>query len=169
MRSGRRWRLTEPLGYLDFLRLMSSARLVMTDSGGIQEECTVLGVPCLTLRSNTERPATLASGWNRLVGTDPDQVRAAADEVLDAPSFDEVAAEPPELWDGRAGERLVDILRQLDGPGLLEVAARRELPAGRRDEDSPRAVADVGWNARQTSATRTRRGSPRARRPNLIG
>jgi UDP-N-acetylglucosamine 2-epimerase (non-hydrolysing) len=128
-----RWRLTEPLGYLDFLRLTSSARLLLTDSGGIQEEATVLEVPCLTLRPNTERPATLESGWNRLVGTDPAAVQAAAEEILDsadprAPG----ASGVPERWDGRAGERLARVLVDLGVDGLRRVAdrrqARREAP-----------------------------------------
>jgi UDP-N-acetylglucosamine 2-epimerase (non-hydrolysing) len=99
--------LTPPLGYLDFLRLMTDARLVLTDSGGIQEETTVLKVPCLTLRDNTERPATLDAGTNRLVGTDPAAALEAAIQVLDA---GELSAATPELWDGRASGRIVDIL-----------------------------------------------------------
>ena len=70
-------RLTEPLGYLDFMKLVANARLVLTDSGGIQEETTVLGVPCLTLRNNTERPVTVEQGTNVLVGLDPDRIVAA--------------------------------------------------------------------------------------------
>lgn len=100
-------RCVEPLGYLDFLRLMSDARLVVTDSGGIQEETTVLGVPCLTARWNTERPITIEMGTNRLVGTDPDAIRAEALRALDAP-----VPEPrrPPLWDGRAGERIAEAI-----------------------------------------------------------
>ena len=75
-------RLMEPLGYLDFLQLMAHARLMITDSGGIQEETTILQVPCLTVRETTERPITVASGWNRLVGTNPDVLVAASREVL---------------------------------------------------------------------------------------
>lgn len=77
--------LTPPLGYLEFLRLTSEARLVLTDSGGIQEETTILNVPCLTLRENTERPITIEQGTNRLVGTRPDKVLQSALEVLQAP------------------------------------------------------------------------------------
>jgi UDP-N-acetylglucosamine 2-epimerase (non-hydrolysing) len=100
-------RVIEPLGYLDFLRLMSQARLVLTDSGGIQEETTILQVPCLTLRANTERPVTIEQGTNRLAGTDPERIVAAAREVLEAPP---PAGRVPELWDGRAAARIVDVL-----------------------------------------------------------
>ena len=99
--------LTPPLGYLEFLRLTSEARLVLTDSGGIQEETTILGVPCLTLRENTERPVTIEQGTNRLAGTDPAQILAAALEWLDAPP---ARRPPPELWDGRASARILDII-----------------------------------------------------------
>lgn len=101
--------LTGALGYLDFLQLMSAARLVMTDSGGIQEETTILNVPCLTLRDNTERPVTITQGTNRLVGSDPQAALRAAGEVLSAgPS------EPrrPDLWDGSAAVRIVDVLER---------------------------------------------------------
>lgn len=107
--SGRRPRLmlTEPLGYLDFLRLMADARLVLTDSGGIQEETTVLGVPCLTLRENTERPVTVSQGTNRVVGTDPATIRAEARKIL---AGDVKRGATPERWDGRAAERIADVL-----------------------------------------------------------
>src|SRR5215207_1938556 len=78
-------RLVEPLGYLDFLRLYSGARLVLTDSGGIQEETTALGIPCLTLRENTERPVTVELGTNRVVGTDPERIVRTAVEALGEP------------------------------------------------------------------------------------
>jgi UDP-N-acetylglucosamine 2-epimerase (non-hydrolysing) len=97
----------EPLGYLEFLALMADARLVVTDSGGIQEETTVLGVPCLTARENTERPVTVTHGTNTLVGTDPDTILEAVNKTLAA------AAEtngPPEGWDGKAAERMVEYL-----------------------------------------------------------
>jgi UDP-N-acetylglucosamine 2-epimerase (non-hydrolysing) len=97
----------EPLGYLDFIALMSRARLVLTDSGGIQEETTILGVPCLTLRRNTERPVTVTHGTNRIVGTDHRMIVHAALEAL---QHDPPAPEPPPLWDGRAAERIVDVL-----------------------------------------------------------
>src|SRR3954470_1871513 len=94
-------KLVEPLGYLDFLALTAEARLVMTDSGGIQEETTALGVPCLTLRDNTERPVTVDVGTNQLVGTDPRRAVAAAHEVLAGRGKTGVI---PELWDGHAAE-----------------------------------------------------------------
>ena len=102
-------RTTEPLGYLDFLRLMSDARFVLTDSGGIQEETTVLGVPCLTLRENTERPVTIHQGTNTLVGNDPATIRAEVRKILDgeAPS-----GRIPERWDGHAAARIVDVLER---------------------------------------------------------
>jgi UDP-N-acetylglucosamine 2-epimerase (non-hydrolysing) len=99
--------LSPPLGYLEFLRLTSEARLVLTDSGGIQEETTILNVPCLTLRENTERPITIQQGTNRLVGSDPRRILQAAFETLDAPP---PATKPPDLWDGRASARILDIL-----------------------------------------------------------
>jgi UDP-N-acetylglucosamine 2-epimerase (non-hydrolysing) len=99
--------LTPPLGYLDFLCLMADAHLVMTDSGGIQEETTILNVPCLTLRENTERPVTVELGTNRLVGTDPEKALTAALEILDLPAK---TSQIPEFWDGRAGCRIIEIL-----------------------------------------------------------
>jgi UDP-N-acetylglucosamine 2-epimerase (non-hydrolysing) len=98
--------LTDPLGYLDFLALQASATVVLTDSGGVQEETTVLGVPCLTLRDNHERPITITEGTNRLFGRDPARIRAAVDAVLEAPP----APRRPALWDGHAAERIVDAL-----------------------------------------------------------
>jgi UDP-N-acetylglucosamine 2-epimerase (non-hydrolysing) len=99
--------LTEPLGYLDFLQLYSNSRLVLTDSGGIQEETTALGIPCLTLRPNTERPITVTEGTNRVVGNDPEAIKREAMAALDSPRR---AGRVPELWDGRAAERIVDAL-----------------------------------------------------------
>jgi UDP-N-acetylglucosamine 2-epimerase (non-hydrolysing) len=99
--------LSPALPYLDFLRLVMDARLVLTDSGGIQEETTILQVPCLTMRENTERPATITHGTNRLVGTNPQAVLQAAIEALDAPM---PSGKVPELWDGRASERILDVL-----------------------------------------------------------
>jgi UDP-N-acetylglucosamine 2-epimerase (non-hydrolysing) len=101
--------LTEPLGYLEFLRLISEARLVLTDSGGIQEETTILQVPCLTMRENTERPITIEQGTNRLVGTDPKKILQAALETLDRPPR---LLAPPELWDGKASARILDVLER---------------------------------------------------------
>nr|MDQ3726343.1 UDP-N-acetyl glucosamine 2-epimerase [Actinomycetota bacterium] len=99
--------LTDPLGYLDFLSLVADARAVLTDSGGIQEETTYLGIPCFTLRDNTERPVTIRAGTNTLLGLDPAAIAgipAALAEHGDAPS------EPPPLWDGRAAERIADAI-----------------------------------------------------------
>ena len=104
-------RLIEPLGYLDFMRLYSGAKLVLTDSGGLQEETTVLGIPCLTLRHNTERPVTIELGTNVLVGTDPEKIKQAAAEVLDGGKHREDAKIPP-LWDGKASGRICDELLQ---------------------------------------------------------
>jgi UDP-N-acetylglucosamine 2-epimerase (non-hydrolysing) len=101
--------LTEPMGYLDFLRLIGGSRLVLTDSGGIQEETTILGVPCLTLRDNTERPVTIEMGTNRLVGTNPAAALKFALETLDAAPR---PAAPPPLWDGKASGRIVDVLER---------------------------------------------------------
>lgn len=101
--------VTGALGYLDFLRLMASARLVLTDSGGIQEETTVLGVPCLTIRENTERPVTVTNGTNRLVGVHPATILAAAETVLAGPRTE---CPRPELWDGKAAVRIVNILER---------------------------------------------------------
>ena len=106
---GGRVRLTEPLGYLDFLRLYSGARLVLTDSGGIQEETTALGIPCLTLRENTERPVTVELGTNRVVGTDPERIVAEAEAALAGDGQKEPPRVPP-LWDGRAAGRILDAL-----------------------------------------------------------
>jgi UDP-N-acetylglucosamine 2-epimerase (non-hydrolysing) len=104
-----RLRLIPPVGYLDFLCLLSRARLVLTDSGGIQEETTALGVPCLTLRENTERPVTITEGTNQLVGQDPQRIIAAARETLSGKAK---AGRVPPLWDGRAAVRIVEILRR---------------------------------------------------------
>jgi UDP-N-acetylglucosamine 2-epimerase (non-hydrolysing) len=99
--------LTDPLGYLDFLSLVADAGAVLTDSGGIQEETTYLGIPCFTLRDNTERPVTIRAGTNTLLGLDPAAIagipRALA-ERSDAPS------QPPPLWDGRAAQRIADVI-----------------------------------------------------------
>jgi len=100
--------LTEPLGYLDFMRLYSGAKLVLTDSGGLQEETTVLGIPCLTLRENTERPITIEMGTNILVGTDPTKVKEAAADALTKGKPADIKIPP--LWDGRAAGRICDEL-----------------------------------------------------------
>lgn len=98
----------DPLGYLDFLQLWSNARLALTDSGGLQEETTALGVPCLTLRENTERPITIEQGSNRLVGSDPARILGAAREILSGGAS--YAGRSPELWDGHAADRIVEAL-----------------------------------------------------------
>lgn len=101
--------LTEPLGYLDFLRLYSNSALVLTDSGGIQEETTALGIPCLTLRENTERPITVIEGTNRVIGNRPD---AIIREALAALERDPAHTRTPELWDGHAAVRIVDAIEE---------------------------------------------------------
>jgi len=98
-----------PLGYLDFVALMSRARLVLTDSGGIQEETTMLGVPCLTLRRNTERPVTITHGTNIMVGPDKDRILDAFRRIMNG---DWKPSGPPELWDGQAASRIVRIIRE---------------------------------------------------------
>ena len=102
-------RTIDPVGYLDFLKLMSSAKLVLTDSGGIQEETTILKVPCLTLRENTERPVTAEVGSNRIVGTDPERVLSAYRDVMAGRG-----REPgtPLLWDGHAADRIARLLAE---------------------------------------------------------
>ncbi len=102
-------RLIDPLGYIDFMALYSGARLVLTDSGGLQEETTVLGIPCLTLRENTERPVTIELGTNILVGTDPETIKRSAIEVL-AKVGKSANAKIPPLWDGKAAERICNEL-----------------------------------------------------------
>jgi UDP-N-acetylglucosamine 2-epimerase (non-hydrolysing) len=104
--AGPRLRIIPAAGYLDFIALQAGARIVLTDSGGVQEETTALGVPCLTLRDNTERPITITEGTNRLAGTDPDRISAAAGLVLATPP----PARRPALWDGHAGQRIATAL-----------------------------------------------------------
>ncbi|MGC9469404.1 MAG: non-hydrolyzing UDP-N-acetylglucosamine 2-epimerase [Anaerolineae bacterium] len=104
--------VVEPQGYLEFLDLMMHARLVLTDSGGIQEETTILGVPCLTLRENTERPITVAEGTNTLVGTNPAMIIDEVDKVLTGAGK---TGRTPELWDGHAAERIVQVILETSG------------------------------------------------------
>jgi len=98
---------TEPLGYLEFLALTSQARVIVTDSGGLQEESTVLGIPCLTARPNTERPVTVEQGTSTLVGNDPSKLRSSLAAVLDG-TYKQGSC--PELWDGHAAERIARLL-----------------------------------------------------------
>ncbi len=108
-RSSGAFRMIEPVGYLDFLRMMKSAKMVITDSGGIQEETTVLGVPCITVRDNTERPITIEKGTNVLAGTDPEKVRYEAVRILEKGPGEHCI---PSLWDGRTAERIADVLEK---------------------------------------------------------
>ncbi|MCL6650580.1 MAG: UDP-N-acetyl glucosamine 2-epimerase, partial [Chloroflexi bacterium] len=138
-RAARRLTLVEPLGYLEFLGLMAGARVVLTDSGGVQEETTALGVPCLTLRESTERPVTVSEGTNRVVGTVPEQILSALDGVLERGSGRDGVEAPssqgrtpplagrrvpvnrlPEGWDGHAAERIVAILRRALGASAAQ-------------------------------------------------
>jgi len=102
-------RLIDPLGYIDFMRLYSGARLVLTDSGGLQEETTALGIPCLTLRENTERPITIEMGTNVLVGTDPAKIEQTAFDII-ANGDSVMSAKIPPLWDGKTAGRICDEL-----------------------------------------------------------
>jgi UDP-N-acetylglucosamine 2-epimerase (non-hydrolysing) len=101
-----RIRLHDPLGYLEFVGLTAASRVVLTDSGGIQEETTVLGVPCLTLRTSTERPVTISEGTNRLVGTDPADIIAGWNDIKAGGGTPRI----PRFWDGQAARRIVEIL-----------------------------------------------------------
>ena len=105
-----RLKLTDPIGYVDFLNLMSQAKAVISDSGGLQEESTFLGVPCLTMRENTERPVTIDVGTNTLVGLDEEKIYACVEKIMNG-TYKKGAI--PDLWDGKAAERIVDILTKL--------------------------------------------------------
>lgn len=115
-----RIRLVPPLGYLDFLHLMSCAKLVLTDSGGIQEETTILGVPCITLRKNTERPVTLTHGTNVLVGADSKKIIEEFTRVTEGVR---APITPPQFWDGHAAKRIIQMLVDDHGP-----TQRTDLP-----------------------------------------
>jgi UDP-N-acetylglucosamine 2-epimerase (non-hydrolysing) len=117
-----RFRIIEPQGYLDFLRLQSEAALVLTDSGGVQEETTILNVPCLTLRKNTERPVTLTDGTNVLVGPYPEKIIAAAESAL---AGHVKAGQAPKYWDGRASERIVEIFLKIRESMVMPTPARQ--------------------------------------------
>ncbi|MFW6124507.1 MAG: non-hydrolyzing UDP-N-acetylglucosamine 2-epimerase [Pirellulales bacterium] len=107
MDAAKRLRIVPPLGYLDFLCLSSQSRLIVTDSGGLQEESSVLGIPCLTARFNTERPVTVTEGTSTLVGHDPARLRRGLRQILDG-TYKQGRC--PELWDGRAAERIARVL-----------------------------------------------------------
>ncbi len=104
--------LLEPQGYLDFLCLLSNSKFVLTDSGGLQEETTAMGVPCLTMRENTERPITVTEGTNKIVGTDPDLIVQSAMEIIQGGGK---KGKVPELWDGRTSIRIVDHIESILG------------------------------------------------------
>ncbi|CAL9659812.1 UDP-2,3-diacetamido-2,3-dideoxy-D-glucuronate 2-epimerase [Streptomyces sp. enrichment culture] len=123
-------RLVPPAGYLDFIALQDAARVVLTDSGGVQEETTALGVPCVTLRDNTERPVTVAEGTNVLAGRDPARVVSTVHGVLDAPP----APRRPALWDGRASDRIAEVL--LSG-GTARTRPRPTDRPGSTDQPRP--------------------------------
>jgi UDP-N-acetylglucosamine 2-epimerase (non-hydrolysing) len=114
-------RLIEPLGYLDFLKMESEALMVLTDSGGIQEETTILNVPCLTLRTSTERPVTITEGTNILVGPFPEKIIAEAGKIL---SGDAKIGRIPKYWDGKAAERIVDVFLNIR-QDILSLQPRR--------------------------------------------
>lgn len=103
--------ITEPLGYLELLHLNANARMVITDSGGVQEEATVLGIPCITLRNNTERPITCEVGTNVVIGNSRDKILHHATAVLKGEA---ATGKVPEKWDGKAAERIVQVLARLD-------------------------------------------------------
>lgn len=112
-----RWHIIDPLGYLDFLRLLACSRVVLTDSGGIQEETTILRVPCLTLRDNTERPVTVQEGTNQLVGVSPEMILSGFRRVMEG----KAEGRTPRFWDGQAAERIAKHLESvLNQPGFSE-------------------------------------------------
>jgi len=115
--SGERIHFMNPISYVSFLALEQRAKLVITDSGGIQEETTFLRVPCLTLRENTERPITVSMGTNEVVGRDLSKVAAAASEFF---SGKVRRGQIPPLWDGHAAERIAAVLRREHGKQVLE-------------------------------------------------
>jgi UDP-N-acetylglucosamine 2-epimerase (non-hydrolysing) len=122
-----------PIGYLDFMCLVAGARLVLTDSGGLQEETTFLGVPCLTLRSNTERPVTVTHGTNRVIGCSPRRIVEEAFAIFRSPVVG--TPQPPPLWDGRTAGRIVNILlERLNRNGELVARALSTSTDLRRSE-----------------------------------
>ncbi|RZM05473.1 MAG: UDP-N-acetylglucosamine 2-epimerase (non-hydrolyzing), partial [Pedobacter sp.] len=105
----------EPLSYLEFNYLVERAKMVVTDSGGITEETTVLGVPCITLRDNTERPETITVGTNELIGTNPKAIKPAFEKLF---AGDWKKGGIPELWDGKTAQRIVEHLLKIQAEGL---------------------------------------------------
>jgi UDP-N-acetylglucosamine 2-epimerase (non-hydrolysing) len=101
--------ITGPVGYLDFVALMASSTMALTDSGGLQEETTALGIPCITLRENTERPITVTEGTNTIVGCDPELIKKTAMDVLETGGKSGLI---PDLWDGKTSQRIADVLLQ---------------------------------------------------------
>jgi UDP-N-acetylglucosamine 2-epimerase (non-hydrolysing) len=124
LRRAPRIRLLPPIGYQDCVALQAGAALVLTDSGGLQEETTILGVPCLTLRETTERPITVTQGTNTVVGTDPETITAAAEQAL---TMRDVPRAAPVGWDGHAAERVVTALLSVPAP----LNAQRQQPVAR--------------------------------------
>jgi len=121
--------LAEPLGYLDFLQLYSNSRLVLTDSGGVQEETTALGIACLTLRHNTERPVTVSEGTNIIVGNDPEVIKREALSALESESR---AGRVPDLWDGHASARIVDAIEEASRSVTSETVKAETLASDER-------------------------------------
>jgi UDP-N-acetylglucosamine 2-epimerase (non-hydrolysing) len=117
----------EPMSYIRFLGLVANSRMVLTDSGGIQEETTVLGIPCVTLRDNTERPVTCEIGTNVLAGTSPEQIREVICSVLTRPK---PASRIPPRWDGKAGQRIAEILLMRGAAEACEQDLRSEQALG---------------------------------------
>jgi UDP-N-acetylglucosamine 2-epimerase (non-hydrolysing) len=120
-----RIRLIPPLGYLDFVRLMSAAKVVLTDSSGVQEETRILGVPCITMADHTSRPVTLEVGANVLAGTDPERIMGAFSKAVQG-NFS--LPEPPRGWDGRAAHRIVNILWNDFAPAEAREKPPRIIP-----------------------------------------
>ncbi len=106
--------MIEPVGYLDFIALVSESKIVITDSGGIQEETTALGIPCITMRENTERPITVSQGTNRIVGTKPSSIISEVDSSMRESG---VNTQIPEFWDGKTAKRIVDVFEARMGSG----------------------------------------------------
>jgi UDP-N-acetylglucosamine 2-epimerase (non-hydrolysing) len=140
-------KLIGPLSYLPFIGLTARSRLVLTDSGGIQEETTVLGIPCITMRSNTERPITCTMGTNILVGNEPERIRSAVFAALNASSRKNTL---PEKWDGNAAMRIVDVLLA-DPTALSELTQKNALPE-KWNGDTPVQIVEVVLNEHSISS-----------------